>query len=214
MKKTDIASLRREYMLSTLDEKKVDPNPISQFSEWFQQGADADLPEVNAMTLATVSPEGQPSARVVLLKDFDSRGFVFFTNYLSHKANELQENPRAALVFFWPELQRQVRVEGHVEKVSPQESDEYFASRPRDSQIGAIMSEQSQVVPDREYIDQLFECVQQRLENTTPSRPETWGGYRLIPNKLEFWQGRLNRLNDRILYSLEENQWEIYRLAP
>lgn len=214
MKNQDFLSLRREYTAFKLDRSQAHPDPIQQFGLWFQQAVEAGLPEANAMTLATVSPQGQPSARVVLLKDYDLNGFVFFTNYASRKGSELEFNPRAALVFFWAELQRQVRLEGIISKISPEESDEYFMSRPREAQIGAIASAQSQVLPNRKYLEDLVDCLDDKFSNTSPSRPAHWGGYRLLPQRIEFWQGRLSRLNDRLEYTLEQGAWKINRLAP
>lgn len=214
MKNKDILSIRREYAGSSFDKTLAHPDPIIQFSEWFGHAIEADLPEVNAMTLATVSPQGQPSARVVLLKDFGVEGFVFFTNYESVKGQHLAQNPRAALVFFWAELYRQVRLEGTIHKVSDKESDNYFATRPRESQIGAIASQQSKVIPGRTYLEELFHCMDEKFAGKTPTRPPQWGGYRLKPTWIEFWQGRTNRLNDRLLYEKKENEWHISRLAP
>jgi pyridoxamine 5'-phosphate oxidase len=214
MKKKDLSSLRREYMAPAFDETMVDPDPIVQFGEWFHQAIEGELPEVNAMTIATVSPQGQPSARVVLLKDYDNNGFVFYTNYESHKAEQLAVNPRAALVFFWAELYRQVRIEGYVQKVSDEESDAYFSSRPREAQLGAIASEQSREIPDRSYLDELYQCIEAKFRNSDPVRPPHWGGYRLLPNRIEFWQGRMNRLNDRLLYEKTDQGWNLKRLAP
>ncbi len=214
MKKRDFSALRQEYAASAFSKKMAHADPIIQFSRWFDQALETGLPDPSAMTLATVSPEGQPAARVVLLKDVDQQGFVFFTNYHSHKGVQLEHNPRAALVFLWLDLQRQVRVEGTVQKIRPAESDEYYASRPRDSQIGAHASVQSQVIPNRQHLDQRFQELDAHYGEATPPRPPHWGGYRLSPVRIEFWQGRMNRLNDRLLYEKANGQWVISRLAP
>ena len=176
----------------------------------------AKIPEPNAMTLATATPEGSPSARIVLLKAFDERGFVFFTDYRSRKGAELEANPRAALVFYWAELERQVRIEGEVSIVAPAESDAYYASRPRPSRVGAWASPQSRVIPDRGWLEREYNAVQQRFAGDPDSipRPPHWGGYRLLPSTFEFWQGRQSRLHDRIRYRLEDASWRVERLAP
>lgn len=210
-----VADLRQNYTLAGLDQNDIDPNPIAQFGVWFQQAVEAQLLEPNAMTLATATPDGKPSARIVLLKGFDERGFVFYTNYQSHKGRELTTNNWAALVFWWGELERQVRIEGRVEKVSPEESDAYFYSRPADSRLGAWASDQSQVIPTRQVLDRkLADLAEQYQEQSIP-RPPHWGGFRVIPETIEFWQGRPNRLHDRLRYSLQpEGVWQIERLSP
>ncbi len=209
----DISDLRQEYMRESLDEHDVARNPLEQFERWFDEAVKAQVPMVNAMTLATVSATGQPSARIVLLKGVDHGGFVFFTNYKSRKGRELTANPEAALLFYWTDLEREVRIEGRVEKISAQESDEYFGNRPLGSRHAAIASPQSKVVPDRAALEALFADAEQRHGDKTP-RPAHWGGYRLQPTAIEFWQGRANRLHDRVLYTLKARGWKIERLAP
>ena len=198
-----------------LDERTVEHEPIKQFRDWFDNAlaSGSRLPE--SMTLATATKDGQPSARVVLLKDVDERGFVFYTNYRSAKAKELDENPRAALVFYWLGLDRQVRVEGTVERVSDEESDEYFKTRPRESQIGALASPQSEVIHSREVLEKNFRDLDELYRDRSIDRPAHWGGYRLKPERVEFWQNRASRLHDRILYEREaDGSWTISRLAP
>jgi pyridoxamine 5'-phosphate oxidase len=211
---TTLAELRRNYALGSLDEAEVDPDPVRQFEAWFQQALDAKLPEPNTMTLATVGADGQPSARIVLVKGVDERGFVFFTNYESRKGHELAHNPRASLLFYWIELERQVRIEGTVVKTSAEESDAYFASRPLGSRIGAWASDQSQTIESRALLEACErEISAQYGEN--PPRPPHWGGYRLVPSKIEFWQGRPSRLHDRLLYTrTPQGNWRISRLSP
>ena len=209
-----LADLRKNYSLGSLDIADADPNPFRQFDVWFKQAIDAQLPEPNTMTLATVDPRGRPSARIVLIKGVDERGFVFFTNYESRKGLELAQNPHASLLFYWIELERQVRVEGTVVKTSAAESDTYFASRPVGSRIGAWASEQSKVIESRAALEaREREFIAQYGDN--PPRPPHWGGYRLIPDAIEFWQGRPSRLHDRLLYTRSGNaDWTIARLSP
>lgn len=210
----DIASLRQEYMRESLDEKDVARDPITQFTRWFDEAVAARIPMVNAMTLATVSAAGRPSARIVLLKDVDQAGFVFYTNYESRKGKELAARPEAALLFYWIELEREVRIEGRVEKVPPEESDQYFSSRPLGSRYAAIVSPQSAAVPDRATLEARFAEAEKR-HGDNPPRPAFWGGYRLIPAAVEFWQGRPNRLHDRVLFRRRpDGGWKIERLAP
>jgi pyridoxamine 5'-phosphate oxidase len=212
---SSIADLRRDYTLHGLHEAEVDANPFQQFQVWFDQAVAATLPEPNAMTLATATSEGIPSARVVLLKGFDTRGFVFYTNYHSRKGQELAQNPQAALVFWWAELERQVRIEGRIEKVSDQETETYFHSRPVDSQLGAWASHQSQVIGSREELEQRLDGLKAQYENQVVPRPPHWGGYRLSPRAIEFWQGRPSRLHDRLIYKrLDDTRWTLERLSP
>jgi len=210
----DYVQLRREYMLKSLRKTDVLPNPFEQFDIWFKEAVNAKLPDPNAITLATSTFEGRPSARVVLMKHYDSDGIAFFTNYESRKARNLLQNPYAAMVFFWPELERQVRIEGKVSRVSEQQSDRYFQTRPEGSKIGAWASPQSSVIPNRRYLEQLHADFMEEFQGTTIKRPPNWGGYILQPALFEFWQGRENRLHDRIQYSLVNEKWLIERLAP
>lgn len=210
----NIADLRRDYALAELDETSVNLDPIEQFHAWFDEAVKAEVPEPNAMTLATVDGDARPHARVVLLKDADAGGFVFYTNYQSAKGGELAVNPHAALVFLWKELERQVRIEGVVSPVSTEESEAYFRSRPRPSQIGALASNQSRVVADRGTLDQRFAEFDARYRDQDIPRPSHWGGYRLSPELLEFWQGRQSRLHDRLRYLRTDDGWRLERLEP
>jgi pyridoxamine 5'-phosphate oxidase len=210
----DIARIRNDYKKGQLRKSSVNADPIVQFSQWFEEAVKAEIHEVNAMTLATSTPGGIPAARMVLLKGFDQDGLVFFSNYLSRKGKELKANPNAALILFWKELERQVRIEGKVEYLSAEASDHYFNSRPDESKVSAIISEQSRIVPDRKFLEDLWEEKKEELENGMLKRPDNWGGFRVIPRMIEFWQGRPNRLSDRIVYFENEGQWEIKRLAP
>ena len=210
----DIAQLRQEYMRESLDEGDVAGDPIKQFRAWFDEAVRSELPMLNAMTLATVSKSGQPSARMVLLKGLDERGFVFYTDYQSRKAQELAVNPRAALLFYWIELEREVRIEGNVEKTTIAESDAYFGSRPLGSRLAAIASAQSAVLPNRQLLEQRYAEMAKHYGDAPP-RPANWGGYRVLPDAVEFWQGRPNRLHDRLLYrKAAAGEWDIVRLAP
>lgn len=210
----NIADLRKEYSQAQLLESAINPDPIPQFALWFQQALESNLQEPNAMTIATIGQDGLPNARIVLLKDFDARGFVFFTNYRSQKGQELAANPQAALVFLWAELERQVRIQGIVEKVSPTESDYYFRTRPLGSQLGAWASDQSDVIISREILETKLKALEIQYENQEIPRPDHWGGYRVIPSTIEFWQGRKNRLHDRLRYKRDNQQWLIERLCP
>jgi pyridoxamine 5'-phosphate oxidase len=210
-----IADLRKEYQYQSLSEKEVSNNPLQQFEKWWNEAVLAQILEVNAMTLATASADGVPAARIVLLKGFAEQGFTFFTNYNSFKGQQLAENPRACLVFFWKELERQVRITGIVEKVSDKDSDEYFNSRPAGSRIGAWASPQSQVIEDRAWLEAEEYNFQQKYKGVEIARPSYWGGYIVKPICIEFWQGRPSRMHDRIQYMLSENgSWKIERLAP
>lgn len=209
-----VSDLREEYRRSGLNESELAADPMEQFRIWFEEALDANLHEPNAMALATATEGGMPSARMVLLKGHDERGFVFYTNYEGRKARDLEENPRAAIVFYWGELERQVRVEGNVSRVSEEESDEYFASRPRGSRLGAWASEQSRTVEDRRSLERKLRSLEGEYEGRDVPRPPFWGGYRVEPQVIEFWQGRENRLHDRLVYSRENGAWRIERLQP
>jgi pyridoxamine 5'-phosphate oxidase len=212
-----IEDIREDYILGSLLESELVASPFTQFEHWFKQALTAEVMEPTAMVLSTVSAEGCPSSRVVLLKGFDEAGFVFYTNYQSRKGQELNQNPNGALLFFWPELQRQVRIEGSIDQVSSEQSTAYFQSRPRGSQLGAWASPQSEIVPDREFLEQRLEEVSQLYErDRLIPRPPHWGGFVLDPIRIEFWQGRGSRMHDRITYfrNPENGSWDFKRLAP
>ncbi|MFZ6873557.1 pyridoxamine 5'-phosphate oxidase [Undibacterium sp. Di27W] len=209
-----VADIRTDYKKASLAESEVSSDPYSQFANWFDQALKADVPEPNAMTLSTVSTAGRPSSRIVLIKEFDARGFSWFTNYDSAKGQDLESNPYAALLFFWIQLERQVRIEGRIEKLSDAENDAYFNSRPLGSRQSALASQQSQAIADRAVLEQQLAAVIAEFGDHPP-RPAHWGGYRLVPERLEFWQGRSSRLHDRIIYTRsEDGLWEISRLQP
>lgn len=212
----DLADFRKEYTLDGLRREQLNEDPFQQFELWFQQACNADLPEPNAMSLATSSAIGETTQRIVLLKYFDRQGFVFFTNYESNKARQIQENNQVSLLFFWIGLQRQVQICGNAAKVSQAESLKYFATRPRGSQIGAWCSQQSSIISSRKILELQFEEIKQKFQNKEIPLPSSWGGYRVVPYSFQFWQGRENRLHDRFLYSRlnNESDWEIKRLAP
>ncbi len=210
----DIAAIRKDYRLQTLLEKDVNANPIQQFEIWWQQAKESNIEEPNAMTLATCNKNGRPSARIVLLKGIHENGFVFYTNYDSRKGKEIDENPFVSIVFFWKELERQIRIEGNIKKISAQESDAYFSSRPMASRIGAWSSPQSQVILSRDMLEKKMAENTERFQSNEITRPENWGGYIVMPAVVEFWQGRHGRLHDRLQYTISNGGWKIERLAP
>lgn len=215
MDQKEIQNLRQDYRGGSLIESQVSPNPIKQFETWFNDAVKAGVHEPNAMTLATSTINGRPSARIVLLKGFDTNGFAFYTNYLSRKGKEIAKNPHAAMVFFWGDLERQIRIEGTLEKLSKERSEHYFRSRPVGSQIGAIVSPQSQEIANRETLDNKLQQMETEFDGKEIPKPAYWGGYILKPELIEFWQGRSNRLHDRLLYKkADKNTWKIVRLAP
>ena len=206
--------MRQEYAAGSLNEEEMASDPIQEFGEWMNAAISAGLSEPNAMTVATATPEGKPSARVVLLKEFNNEGFVFFTNYHSRKGKELKSNPFAAVLFDWHDIERQVRIEGMVEKLSEEDSDEYFESRPESAKIGAWASPQSRIIKNREEIEKLQEEIEDQFDELPVHRPGHWGGYLIRPTTIEFWQGRPNRMHDRIVYYKTEEGWTMHRLAP
>lgn len=211
----NLANIRKDYSQAALDVSTVKQNPLLQFEDWFADALKAVVPEPNAMHLATVNAENKPSSRVVLLKGLEHNKFVFYTNYQSKKGKELDHNPACALTFFWPELERQVRIEGVTERVNPALSDAYFQSRPRESQLGAWSSPQSGMIENRTILDQRYQEMEKKFESLKVlPRPNQWGGYQIDPLQIEFWQGRPGRMHDRILYIKVDNAWKIYRLAP
>jgi pyridoxamine 5'-phosphate oxidase len=210
-----VSSYRNEYKGVALDENRVAKNPFAQFAQWMDEAIRKKVAEPTAMTLATVNKKLQPSARIVLLKGVDKKGFVFYTNYKSDKGRDLSKNKLCCLNFYWAALQRQVRIYGNVEKVSAKESDKYFASRPRESQIGAIVSPQSEVIKNRDFLDTRFNIFNKKFEDVKIPRPADWGGFRVVPTSIEFWQGRTNRLHDRLLFTkLKNAKWKLERLSP
>jgi pyridoxamine 5'-phosphate oxidase len=210
----NIADIRKDYKLQTLLEVDVSPDPFIQFGKWWEEAVNSAIDEVNAMTLATADKNNIPSARIVLLKGYDKNGFVFFTNYQSHKGEQLLQNPNACLVFFWKELERQIRITGTVEKIRAEESDAYFSSRPAGSRIGAWASPQSSVIANRIVIEEKLKDFEQQFGDNNIPRPPHWGGYIVKPVQIEFWQGRPSRLHDRMQYTLQDGSWVIERLAP
>jgi pyridoxamine 5'-phosphate oxidase len=211
---TNIADIRKDYKLQSLSEEDVSTNPFVQFQKWWDDAIASNIDEVNAMALATVNKDGKPSARIVLLKGMNETGFNFYTNYESHKAKDMEANPHVALILFWKELERQIRIEGVVSKLSAEESDEYFSSRPEGTKIGAWSSPQSSVIKNREILEENVIAIKEKFENLAIDRPPFWGGYIVKPSLIEFWQGRSSRLHDRIEYSLQNGQWMLNRLAP
>jgi pyridoxamine 5'-phosphate oxidase len=211
--KKDFKKLRHEYGMAELNKSDINSNPFTQFRIWFEQAVKMELPDANAMTLATVSAENKPSARILLLKDYNEKGFCFFTNYNSRKGGDIEANPYGALVFFWPELERQIRIEGKIEKLDSKSSDEYFFERPVGSRTAASVSPQSEEIENREILTRMIETFK-KDNGDDFKRPGFWGGYRLVPDLFEFWQGRENRLNDRIEYNFDNNNWRIRTLAP
>lgn len=214
MNELNLADLRRDYIKDGLLETDVDPNPFAQFSKWFDQATKSGILEPNAMSHATVGPDGQPSIRIVLLKGVDERGFIFYTNYESRKGKDMDSNPKSALLFFWGELERQVRIEGVVEKVDPTISKGYFDTRPEGSRIGAWSSNQSEVVPSRDYLEERYTQNAVKYSGREIPMPHYWGGYRLVPSTFEFWQGRGSRMHDRIRFRLIDGVWVMDRLSP
>ena len=209
-----ISDLRKDYTLAGLDKADVLPNPIEQFRVWFEAALGAGVPEPNAMHVSTVTADGRPNGRIVLIKDVSDAGFVFYSNYESRKGRELAGHPFAALTFFYPELERQIRIEGRVERVSDDESDAYFDSRPRGSQIGAWVSNQSRIIEDRDVLENRQRELETQFDGGPVPRPVHWGGFRVVPDAVEFWQGRPSRLHDRIRYRKQGNDWLIERLSP
>ncbi|MEQ8523526.1 pyridoxamine 5'-phosphate oxidase [Gracilimonas sp.] len=214
MKNEKLQKLREDYAKSSLDESEVDKNPFKQFGLWMEEAVKSEVPEPNAMTLATVDANHKPHSRIVLLKGLEDDSFIFYTNYVSDKGKELEQNPNASLCFMWLELERQVRIDGKVEKLPKEESEAYFQQRPYKSQLGALASNQSAEVPNRAFLEKKFEELEKKYPEGKVPMPETWGGYRVIPEAIEFWQGRRSRLHDRVKYELTGEKWNIKRLSP
>jgi pyridoxamine 5'-phosphate oxidase len=214
MKSTSANNEKKNNQSNELNETSINKNPLIQFTKWYESILNSNSNEPTAMMLSTADVNGNPSARIVLLKEFDDSGFVFYTNYESRKGKNLKENPKAALTVFWDEQRRQIRIEGTVEKISRETSKKYFSSRPRESQIGAWVSAQSSVIQNRKFLENKFDELDKRFGNEEIPLPDFWGGYKVIPNYFEFWQGRENRLHDRICYKKENDEWKIFRLAP
>ena len=211
---SDLSQIRREYKFSTLSSRSLDNDPFLQFKAWLDNAISAEIPEATAMALATSTPDGKPSSRIVLLKEIEKDGLIFYTNYESKKGRQIQDNPYGALLFYWAGLERQVRIEGKLVKIQPEKSDDYYYSRPEGGKIGAWASPQSQPVPNRTYLEKLQEDYEKLFKSRALERPRNWGGFKLIPQLFEFWQGRENRLHDRFEYTLKGRIWEIHRLAP
>lgn len=211
---TDIEDLRKKYALIELNEDSVSKDPIEQFEIWFKDAMESGILEPSAMVLSTANKEGVPTIRTVLLKSFDSQGFVFFTNYESRKAKDMSDNPKVSVLFLWKEIERQVRISGSIAKTTTKESEEYFRIRPIESQLGAWASKQSTIIPSRDYLADKYEKYKKQFEGKEVPLPSFWGGYRIIPTEFEFWQGRDKRLHDRICYEIKEWGWHIYRLSP
>lgn len=209
-----VVKIRKDYCNSSLNENELEINPIKQFELWMQQAINAEMPEVNAMTISTVGATGIPSSRIVLLRGVDNLGFTFYTNYKSHKGKDMESNPFVALNFFWPLLERQIRIGGKVKMLPEKDSDDYFGSRPKESQIGAWASQQSSVIKNRVEVEDRYKFFEKKFENTMVTRPPHWGGYLVQPSQIEFWQGRSGRLHDRIQYNKDGDLWKIERLSP
>jgi len=210
----DLNNFRKEYDQEELDEKRLSPDPFKQFDTWFNDAIDGGIDEPNVMVLSTVSELNRPSSRIVLLKEYNGKDFAFFTNYNSRKGKQIEKNPFGSLLFLWHTMERQIRIEGRIEKLAEEKSDSYFRSRPAGSRIGTWASPQSEEIPSRDYLEKLELEFRQKFQNKPIPRPENWGGYRLIPDLFEFWQGRKNRLHDRFEYSFNRNKWNLTRLAP